>query len=142
TSEAKLGEAVAVIGLDLLGQLTVQILKAAGCRVIGIDLEQGKLELAKQLGADAAVLRGAEVEAAAARFSGGYGVDAVIITAAAATNDPVELAGAIARDRAIVSLVGAVKLDVPRKVYYEKELQLRLSRSYGPGRYDAQYEEQ
>ncbi len=142
TAEAKLGEAVAVIGLGLLGQLTVQILKAAGCRVIGIDLEQGKLELAKQLGADAAVLRSADVEAAVTQFSGGYGVDAVIITAAATTNDPVELAGAIARDRAIVSLVGAVKLDVPRKVYYEKELQLRLSRSYGPGRYDAQYEEQ
>jgi polar amino acid transport system substrate-binding protein len=142
TAEAKLGEAVAVIGLGLLGQLTVQILKAAGCRVISIDLEQGRLELAKQLGADAAVSRNADVEAATAQFSGGYGVDAVIITAAAATNDPVELAGTIARDRAIVSLVGAVRLDVPRKVYYEKELQLRLSRSYGPGRYDPQYEEQ
>jgi predicted dehydrogenase/threonine dehydrogenase-like Zn-dependent dehydrogenase len=142
TAEAKLGEAVAVIGLGLLGQLTVQILKAAGCRVIGIDLESRKLELARQLGADATVLRSGGVEAVVAQFSGGHGMDAVIITAAAATNDPVELAGAIARDRAIVSLVGAVKMEVPRKLYYEKELQLRLSRSYGPGRYDAQYEEQ
>jgi predicted dehydrogenase/threonine dehydrogenase-like Zn-dependent dehydrogenase len=142
TAEAKLGEAVAVIGLGLLGQLTVQILKAAGCRVIGIDLEPGKVELARQLGADAAVVRNMGAEVAATQFSGGYGVDAVIITAAAVSSDPVELAGAIARDRAIVALVGAVKLDVPRKVYYEKELQLRLSRSYGPGRYDAQYEEQ
>jgi predicted dehydrogenase/threonine dehydrogenase-like Zn-dependent dehydrogenase len=142
TAEAKLGDAVAVIGLGLLGQLTVQLLKAAGCRVLGIDLDVGKLELAERLGADATVLRRADVELAVAQFSNGFGVDAVIITAAAETNDPIELAGAIARDRAIVSVVGAVKLEVPRKVYYEKELQLRLSRSYGPGRYDNQYEEQ
>lgn len=142
TAEAKLGDAVAVIGLGLLGQLTVQLLKAAGCRVLGIDLDAGKLEQARQLGADATVLRRDDVELAVAQFSGGYGVDAVIITAAAETNDPIELAGVIARDRALVSVVGAVKLEVPRKVYYEKELQLRLSRSYGPGRYDTQYEEQ
>lgn len=142
TAEVKLGDAVAVIGLGLLGQLTVQILKAAGCRVLGIDLDVGRLALARQLGVDAAVLRSDDVELAVAQFSGGYGADAVIITAAAETNDPLELAGIIARDRAVVSMVGAVKLEVPRKVYYEKELQLRLSRSYGPGRYDAQYEEQ
>lgn len=142
TTEAKLGDAVAVIGLGLLGQLTVQLLKAAGCRVLGIDLDAGKLAQARQLGADATVLRQKDVELAVAQFSGGFGVDAVIITAAAETNDPIELAGLIARDRALVSVVGAVKLEVPRKVYYEKELQLRLSRSYGPGRYDTQYEEQ
>ncbi len=142
TAEAKLGEAVAVIGLGLLGQLTVQILKAAGCRVIGIDLERSKVELAIVHGADAAVTRDGNVESAIAQFTGGFGADAVIVTAAAETNDPIELAGAIARDRAVVSMVGAVRMDVPRKVYYEKELQLRLSRSYGPGRYDAQYEEQ
>ncbi len=142
TAEVKLGDAVAVIGLGVLGQLTIQILKAAGCRVLGIDLEASKLTLARQLGADAAVLRGDDVEAGVAQFSGGYGMDAVIITAAAETNDPLELAGVIARDRGIVSMVGAVGMNVPRKVYYEKELQLRLSRSYGPGRYDAQYEEQ
>jgi predicted dehydrogenase/threonine dehydrogenase-like Zn-dependent dehydrogenase len=142
TAEVKLGDAVAVIGLGLLGQLTVQILKAAGCRVLGIDLDTNKLALTAQLGADATVLRSDDVELVVTQFSGGYGVDAVIITAAANTNDPLELAGVIARDRAIVSMVGAVKLEVPRKVYYEKELQLRLSRSYGPGRYDTQYEEQ
>jgi polar amino acid transport system substrate-binding protein len=142
TAEAKLGDAVAVVGLGLLGQLTVQILKAAGCRVIAIDLEQSKVDLALEHGADEAVLRGGDVEAAVAQFTGGNGADAVIVTAAADSNDPTELAGAIARDRAIVSMVGAVRMDVPRKVYYEKELQLRLSRSYGPGRYDAQYEEQ
>jgi polar amino acid transport system substrate-binding protein len=141
TTETKLGEAVAVIGLGLLGQLTVMLAKAAGCRVIGIDLDPNKTKLAIEHGADAAVLRNDDVEGAIANFTNGYGVDAVVITAAAETNDPIELAGVLARDRAIVSMVGAVGMDVPRKIYYEKELQLRLSRSYGPGRYDAQYEE-
>jgi len=141
TAEVKLGDAVAVIGLGLLGQLTVQILKAAGCRVIGIDLEAGKVSLAGVHGADSGVLRGDDVEAAVRRFTDGFGADSVIITAAADTNDPIELAGTVARDRAVVTMVGAVRMEVPRKIYYEKELQLRLSRSYGPGRYDAQYEE-
>ena len=142
TAEVKLGDAVAVIGLGLLGQLTVQILKAAGCRVIGIDLEASKVALAGEFGCDAGVLRSDDVELAVKQFTDGFGVDAVIVTAAADTNDPIDLAGVIARDRAIVSMVGAVRMDIPRKVYYEKELQLRLSRSYGPGRYDAEYEEQ
>ena len=142
TADAKLGESVAVIGLGLLGQMTVMLLKAAGCRVIGIDLDPHKTKLALAHGADAAVLRSGDVESAIAQFTGGYGADAVIITAAADSNDPIELAGVIARDRAVVSMVGAVGMDIPRKVYYEKELQLRLSRSYGPGRYDTQYEEQ
>lgn len=140
-SEVRVGEAVAVIGLGLLGQLTVQILKASGCRVIGIDLDPDKVALARELGADAAVVRSDDVYGAVEAFTEGVGVDAVIITAAADTNDPTELAGEIARDRAIVTMVGAVRMDVPRKVYYEKELQLRLSRSYGPGRYDPEYEE-
>jgi predicted dehydrogenase/threonine dehydrogenase-like Zn-dependent dehydrogenase len=141
TAEVRLGEAVAVIGLGLLGQLTVQILKAAGCRVVAVDLDPAKVALARAHGADLGVLRGEDVAGAVNQFTAGCGVDAVIITAAAETNDPTELAGEIARDRAVVSMVGAVKMDVPRKVYYEKELQLRLSRSYGPGRYDASYEE-
>lgn len=145
TAEVKLGDAVAVIGLGLLGQLTVQILKAAGCRVIGIDLEASKVALARVHGADAAVLRGDDVEAAVAQFTaqspGCQGVDSIIVTAAADTNDPIELAGLIARDRAVVAMVGAVPMNIPRKLYYEKELQLRLARSYGPGRYDANYEE-
>ncbi len=141
TAEVKLGDAVAVIGLGLLGQLTVQVLKAAGCRVIGIDLEASKVALAREFGCDAAALRSEDVEAAVKQFTDSFGADAVIVTAAADTNDPIELAGVIARDRAVVSMVGAVRMDVPRKVYYEKELQLRLSRSYGPGRYDADYEE-
>ncbi len=142
TAEVKLGDSVAVIGLGLLGQLTLQILKAAGCRVIGVDLDQSRIGLARVLGIDAAFQRSDDVEGAVSQFTDGHGADAVIVTAAAETNDPIELAGLIARDRAIVSMVGAVRMDVPRKVYYEKELQLRLSRSYGPGRYDAQYEEE
>ena len=130
-----------MIGLGLLGQLTTQMLKAAGCRVIGIDLDAAKTELAGANGADLVLQRSQDVEASIDAFTNGYGADAIIVTAAADTNDPIELAGAIARDRAIVSMVGAVRMDIPRKVYYEKELQLRLSRSYGPGRYDAQYEE-
>lgn len=141
TAEVKLGDAVAVIGLGLLGQLTVQILKAAGCRVIGIDLDASKVDLAREFGCDYGILRSDDVESVIKQFTDSFGADAVIVTAAADTNDPIELAGTIARDRAIVSMVGAVPMNIPRKVYYEKELQLRLSRSYGPGRYDAQYEE-
>lgn len=136
-----LGDSVAVIGLGLLGQLTVQMLKASGCRVIGIDLDPAKVALAKELGADYAILRSDDVLTAVSAATGGIGADVVIVTAAADSNDPIELAGEICRDRGIVSMVGAVKMDIPRKVYYEKELQLRLSRSYGPGRYDPEYEE-
>lgn len=141
TAEVGLGESVAVIGLGLLGQLTIQILRAAGCRVVGIDLDPGRIGLARELGAEQSLARNQDVMAAVRGMTSGRGVDAVIITAAAAGNDPVELAAEIARDRAIVSVVGAVGLNIPRKAYYEKELQLRPSRSYGPGRYDRQYEE-
>lgn len=140
-ADVRLGETVAVIGLGLLGQLTVQMLAASGCRVIGIDLDPSKLALAQTMGASMTVLRSDAVEEAVSSFTGAIGVDAVIIAAATDSNDPTELAGAIARERAAITVVGAVKMDVPRKVYYEKELQLRLSRSYGPGRYDPAYEE-
>jgi len=140
-AEVRLGESVAVIGLGLLGQLTVQILKAAGCRVFGYDLDPTKVALAKELGADGAVVRSDGAVDTAMEFTRGVGFDAVVVTAATDSNDPIELAGELCRDRGVVSMVGAVKMDVPRKVYYEKELQLRLSRSYGPGRYDPNYEE-
>ncbi len=140
-AEPRLGETVAVIGLGLLGQLTVQILRAAGCRVVGIDLDPSKVALARELGAELAVLRSDDVHGALEAFTGGVGADSVIVTAAADSNDPIELAGELCRDRGIVSMVGAVRMDIPRKVYYDKELQLRLSRSYGPGRYDPEYEE-
>jgi predicted dehydrogenase len=140
-ANVQLGETVAVLGLGLLGQLTVQILKASGCKVLGIDLDPSKVALATELGADAAISRADDVAAAVANFTDGVGMDAVIVAAATDSNDPIELAGEICRDRGVVSMVGAVKMDIPRKVYYEKELQLRLSRSYGPGRYDPEYEE-
>jgi predicted dehydrogenase/threonine dehydrogenase-like Zn-dependent dehydrogenase len=140
-AEVQLGDAVAVIGAGLLGLLTVQMLVSAGCRVIAIDIDASKLDLARALGAEVVVPRSGDVEGVVAASTGGRGADAVLITAAADTNDPIELAGRIARDRAVVTMVGAVRMDVPRKEYYEKELQLRLSRSYGPGRYDPSYEE-
>ncbi len=135
----QLGERVAVIGLGLLGLLAVQIAQAAGCQVFGVDLAPERVALAQQLGAQA-VLRPAAIEAALA-FSRGRGCDSVLICADTPSTDPVELAGAIARDRARVVAVGAVGLTLPRKIYYEKELSFINSRSYGPGRYDPLYEE-
>jgi predicted dehydrogenase/threonine dehydrogenase-like Zn-dependent dehydrogenase len=140
-AEPRIGDSVAVIGLGLLGQITVQILRANGCRVFGVDLDPARIALALESGADVAVSRSADVTSALSDFTEGVGADIVLVTAAADSNDPIELAGEMCRDRGIVSLVGAVRMDVPRKMYYEKELQLRLSRSYGPGRYDADYEE-
>jgi predicted dehydrogenase len=141
TAAPTLGESVAVIGLGLIGQLAVQILRAAGCKVLGIDVDPAKLELARAGGARLAVLRSDDVRQAVASLTDGRGVDAVVICAAGDTNDPIELAGEIARDRARVAVVGAVKMDVPRRPYYDKELSLLLSRAYGPGRYDPAYEE-
>lgn len=137
-----LGESVAVIGLGLLGQLAAQILKAAGCRVLGVDVDAGRAELALNLGADAVAVRGRDnVADIASSLTRGRGIDAAVITAATSSNDPVELAAEILRDKGRVSVVGAVKMDIPRKPFYEKELDLRLSRSYGPGRYDTAYEQ-
>lgn len=140
-SEVKLGEVVAVIGLGLLGQLTVQMLKAAGCVVIGTDLQAERAKLAEKLGADAAVTDVNAFTSFCRQFSDGHGVDAVLITADTKSNQPVELAGEIARKKGIVVAVGAVGMNIPRKVYYEKELDFRISSSYGPGRYDPDYEE-
>ncbi len=140
-ADASLGDRVAVIGLGLIGQLTVQILKAAGCRVLAIDLADDLVDLARRSGADLALARSGDIESAALRFGDGHGVDAAIITASTKENDPVELAGAVCRERGRVVVVGNVRLDVPREVYYRKELDLVLSRSCGPGRYDPSYEE-
>lgn len=140
-SEAKLGDRVAVIGLGLLGQLTVQLLKAAGCRVLGLDLDGSRAELARQMGADAVTHSAEAFRDVCAQVSGGLGVDIVLITAETSSSDPVNLGGAIARDRAVVVAVGTVGIDIERKSYYEKELDFRISRSYGPGRYDTAYEQ-
>lgn len=140
TADVKLGDAVAVIGLGIVGQLTVQLLRAAGCRVLAFDPDRNRSSLAQQLGAEYTATSAEHFQSVCA-LACGYGVDAAIITADTASNEPVQLAGEIARDRATVVAVGAVGLTIPRKLYYEKELDFRLSRSYGPGRYDPEYEE-
>ena len=141
-ADVKIGESVAIIGLGLLGQLTLQIIKAAGCNVIGIDISHSALELAKELGADKTVESKTEIALKAVDLlTGGLGVDAVIITAATKSNEPIEIAGNICRDRGRVVIVGAVRADVPRSPFYEKEIEIKMSRSYGPGRYDYNYEE-
>ena len=141
TAEAKLGDVVAVIGLGLVGQLTVQILKAAGCRVLGMDIAAERAELAFRLGADDVSLSRDGFRDLCRQHSNGHGADAVLITAETPSNEPVELAGEVARDRAIVVAVGTVGMDIQRKLYFEKELDFRVSRSYGPGRYDSAYEQ-
>ena len=141
TADAKLGDVVAVIGLGLLGQLTAQILKAAGCRVLGMDIIPERAELALRLGANAASASAAGFHNLCLQHSNGQGADVVLITAETSSSDPVDLAGEVARDRGVVVAVGTVGMDIQRKLYYEKELDFRLSRSYGPGRYDSAYEQ-
>ena len=140
-AEPSLGEAVVVIGLGLLGQLTVQLLKANGCRVFGLDLDASKVKLARELGADASTVSGREAQQEVINWTRGRGADAVLITAATASNEPIELAGEISRAKGRVVAVGLVGLDVPRQTFYERELTLKISMSYGPGRYDPDYEE-
>jgi predicted dehydrogenase/threonine dehydrogenase-like Zn-dependent dehydrogenase len=141
TADVRLGDTVAVIGLGLLGQLTVQILKAGGCHVLGMDIATNRSELASRLGADATTALSSEFRDLCCEGSRGTGVDAVLITAETQSSDPVNLAAEIARDRGIVVAVGMVGMDIERRLYYEKELDFRISRSYGPGRYDAAYEQ-
>lgn len=142
-ADPKLGEVICVIGLGLLGQITCQLLKANGCKVIGIDIAEGLINLAKQLGADDAISRNdPNILVRLKNFTAGFGFDSVIITAATSSNDPIELSAEIARRKGKVVAVGAIKLDVPRDPhFYRKELDLRMSCSYGPGRYDVNYEE-
>jgi predicted dehydrogenase/threonine dehydrogenase-like Zn-dependent dehydrogenase len=141
TAEATLGDVVAVIGLGLLGQLTLQVLNAAGCRVIGMDLIQERAELAAKIGALAVTTSEAEFRDLCLKHSGGHGADSVLITAETASSVPVNLASQIARDRGVVVAVGTVGMELQRKLYYEKELDFRISRSYGPGRYDTVFEQ-
>jgi predicted dehydrogenase/threonine dehydrogenase-like Zn-dependent dehydrogenase len=138
----QLGDLVVVIGLGLIGQIAVQLLAAHGCDVVGIDIDRTKVDRALARGATAGVVSGTEDAVEVVRAaSKGHGADAIVITASSPTNEPLALAGELARDRARVSVVGLVPLEIPRKAYYEKELEVVVSRSYGPGRYDAAYEE-
>jgi threonine dehydrogenase-like Zn-dependent dehydrogenase len=141
TADVKLGDVVAVIGLGLLGQLTVQMLKVAGCQVVGMDIATDRADLAARLGADAACCTPAEFRDLCSSHTRGFGVDAVLITAETSSSEPVNLAAQVARDRAVVVAVGTVGMEIERQAYYEKELDFRISRSYGPGRYDAVFEQ-
>lgn len=139
--EPQLGEVALVIGLGLIGQLVVQLLVASGVRVVGVDPDPARCELAERLGAlvcghpDSGV-----VDTAVGEITGGHGVDQVYLAAGGSSNGPVELAAKLARDRGTVVDIGKCSLDLPWNAYYEKELDVRFSRSYGPGRYDPSYE--
>jgi predicted dehydrogenase/threonine dehydrogenase-like Zn-dependent dehydrogenase len=138
-AEPQVGENVAVIGLGLLGLLAAMQARAAGAGVFGVDLDAERVERARQMGF-ACSMREAAVDGAMATTHG-RGFDVVLVCADTPSSDPVDLAGQLARDRGRVVVIGNVGLEVPRRMYYEKELSLRVSRSYGPGRYDPLYEE-
>ncbi|HEX5704174.1 MAG TPA: bi-domain-containing oxidoreductase [Pyrinomonadaceae bacterium] len=140
-AEPTLGESAVVIGLGLIGQLAVQLLNANGCRVFGIDLDEKKIQLAKRFGAEDGCPPNVGAKQRVLEWSRGRGADAVLITAGTSSNEPVELAGEISRAQGRVIVVGAVGLNLPRKPYYDRELTFKISMSYGPGRYDREYEE-
>jgi predicted dehydrogenase/threonine dehydrogenase-like Zn-dependent dehydrogenase len=137
-----LGETAAVMGLGLIGQLAVQMLLAQGCRVLAIDLDADKVALAEAAGAQGCLLGpGRDPLAAAEAFAGPVGLDGVLITASTTSNEPIEQAAALCRQRGRIVLVGVVGLAIPRDLFYRKELSFQVSCSYGPGRYDPAYEE-
>ncbi len=141
-AQPTLGEAFVVTGLGLIGLLTVQLLRAQGCRVLGIDFDPQKVELARGFGAEGLCLRdGVDPITAAGTYSRGRGVDGVIITASTKSNEPVHQAAQMCRKRGRIILVGVTGLELSRADFYEKELSFQVSCSYGPGRYDPEYEE-
>jgi len=140
-AQLTLGERAVVIGLGLIGLITLQLLKAQGCRVIGVDLDQAKVTLARGMGADLALVPGRDdVEEAVANFTGGFGADAVIITAATEDARPIRLAESVARERARLVLVGVAELSLTRKAFWEKELVFTVSKASGPGSVAPRYE--
>jgi len=141
-ANVQIGESVAVIGLGLIGLLTVQILKAAGCQIVAYDPKSIQCALASELGINQT---SDDIEMFAQKcktISNNVGVDKVLITASTKSDKPIETAGMVARNKAKIVAVGAVGLNIPRKLYYEKELEFVVSKSYGPGRYDSNYEEE
>ncbi|MFH1050684.1 MAG: bi-domain-containing oxidoreductase [bacterium] len=140
-ANVRLGENVAVIGLGLLGQITVQLLKASGCNVVGMDIDETLFEQAKKYGCDATYPSSNDYVKNVNAFTKGLGCDAVIITASTSSNEPMELAIQLARKKGRVVVVGAIGMNIQRSPFYQKELEITISCSYGPGRYDAFYEE-
>lgn len=140
-ADVRVGESVVVIGLGLVGLVAVQVFKASGCFVVGLDVDPERLALAESLGCDLVLPSGLESVDAVVSATGGLGADAVLIAAATTSNEPLELALEMARKKGRVVVLGNVKMDVPRSPFYEKELELTISCSYGPGRYDPSYEE-
>lgn len=140
-AQPSLGEVAAVIGLGLIGQLALQLLRANGCRVLGLDLDPGRVQEAAALGADWAFETGALPSAWKAEATGGHGVDLVLVAASASTSAPLALAAELCRMKGRISVVGALPMELDRRAFYEKELELRMSTSYGPGRYQRAYEE-
>jgi len=140
-ADASVGENIAVIGLGLIGSLTVQILQASGCNVVGFDLNDYKIELSKKYCNGAYNVKNADIETIKNKYTNGYGFDKTIITAAAKTNDPIVFALDLIRKKGKVVLIGSTPIDIPREPFYEKEADFLISTSYGPGRYDPEYEE-
>ncbi|HUA49262.1 MAG TPA: bi-domain-containing oxidoreductase [Solirubrobacteraceae bacterium] len=140
-ADVEVGARVAVVGCGLVGQLALRLLRAAGAETFALDIDPRRIELAREAGSDHAAVIEPGVARRVWAQADGVGVDAVIVAAAARDNEPLGLAAQIARDRGTIVLVGAVPIEFPRGPLYEKELRFRVSRSYGPGRYDAEYEE-
>jgi len=140
-AEPSLGEIAAVIGLGLIGQLEAQLLRANGCRVLGIDLDPSRIKQAMDQGVAWGARPGDDHAAWSDRATAGHGVDFAMVTAASDSSAPIELAAELCRFKGRVVCVGATAMDLERRTFYEKELELRMSMSYGPGRYDRRYEE-
>jgi len=138
-AEPKMGETFLVLGLGLLGQIAVQLLRANGCKVIATDLDASLVKQAEGFGAVG--VTGGDVEAVCKELTSGHGVDGVLVCAGTSSNQPIELCGAATREKGRVVVVGAIRMDIPRDDYFKKEISVIISRSYGPGRYDPFYEE-
>ncbi|MFQ6096896.1 MAG: bi-domain-containing oxidoreductase, partial [Armatimonadota bacterium] len=140
-AQVRIGERVAIIGLGLLGQIAVQIVRAAGAEAFGLDLDESRVRLSLDLGASAGVAVGAGALERALQFTGGSGFDAVLVLASTTGSQPVRMAAELARDQGRIAASGMVRMDMPRDVLYEKELRVIVPRSAGAGIYDAAYEE-
>ena len=140
-AQVQMGDVVALVGLGLVGQLANQLLLASGARVLAIDVMEERIKLAQSLGAEEGFTSGEQLPKDIIRYTGGVGVDHVVICASTASNVVINQAVEMARDRGRITVVGAIGLDIPHEKFYYKELELRISRSYGPGRYDPQYEQ-